>query len=122
MGCMNDESLVTSAAIRKYCVTREIYWQITPHVIKNIVIHGNPYIILYLFEIMAVIVKYFFPVSMSYNALRKFNRYVVHSYIIHITVLYHDFIDHNTVKPVYNDHLMGYFSVFWSSSRWPRAT
>ena len=28
----------------------------------------------------------------------------------------------NTVKPVYNDHLMGYFSVFWSSSRWPRAT
>ena len=27
-----------------------------------------------------------------------------------------------TVKPVDNDHLMGYFSVFWSSSRWPRAT
>ena len=27
----------------------------------------------------------------------------------------------NTVKPVYNDHLMGYFSAFWSSSRWPRA-
>ena len=26
------------------------------------------------------------------------------------------------VKPVYNDHLMGYFSAFWSSSRWPRAT
>ena len=26
-----------------------------------------------------------------------------------------------TVKPVYNDHLMGYFSAFWSS-RWPRAT
>ena len=25
-----------------------------------------------------------------------------------------------TVKPVYNDHLMGYFSGFWSSSRWPR--
>ena len=25
-------------------------------------------------------------------------------------------------KPVYNDHLMGYFSAFWSSSRWPRAT
>ena len=24
-----------------------------------------------------------------------------------------------TVKPVYNDHLMGYFSAFWSSSRWP---
>ena len=28
----------------------------------------------------------------------------------------------NTVKPVYNDHLMGYISAFWSSSRWPRAT
>ena len=28
----------------------------------------------------------------------------------------------NTVKPVYNDHLMGYLSAFWSSSRWPRAT
>ena len=28
----------------------------------------------------------------------------------------------NTVKLVYNDHLMGYFSAFWSSSRWPRAT
>ena len=28
----------------------------------------------------------------------------------------------HTVKPVYNDHLMGYFSAFWSSSRWPRAT
>ena len=28
----------------------------------------------------------------------------------------------NTVKPVYNDHLMGYFSAFWSSCRWPRAT
>ena len=27
-----------------------------------------------------------------------------------------------TVKPVYNDHLMGYFSAFWCSSRWPRAT
>ena len=27
-----------------------------------------------------------------------------------------------TVKPVYNDHLMGYFSAFWTSSRWPRAT
>ena len=27
-----------------------------------------------------------------------------------------------TVKPVYNDHPMGYFSAFWSSSRWPRAT
>ena len=24
-----------------------------------------------------------------------------------------------TVKPVYNDHLMAYFSAFWSSSRWP---
>ena len=30
--------------------------------------------------------------------------------------------NHNTVKPVYNDHLMGYFSAFWSSSRWPGAT
>ena len=28
----------------------------------------------------------------------------------------------NTVKPVYNDHLMGYFSAVWSSFRWPRAT
>ena len=28
-------------------------------------------------------------------------------------------INHNTVKPVYNDHLMGYFSAFWSSTRWP---
>ena len=27
--------------------------------------------------------------------------------------------NNNTVKPVYNDHLMGYFSAFWSSSRWP---
>ena len=27
-----------------------------------------------------------------------------------------------TVKPVYNDHLIGFFSAFWSSSRWPRAT
>ena len=27
-----------------------------------------------------------------------------------------------TVKPVYNDHQMGHFSAFWSSSRWPRAT
>ena len=27
-----------------------------------------------------------------------------------------------TVKSVYNDHLTGYFSAFWSSSRWPRAT
>ena len=28
----------------------------------------------------------------------------------------------NTVKPVYNDHRMGHFSAFWSSSRWPTAT
>ena len=28
----------------------------------------------------------------------------------------------STVKPVYNDHLMGYFSAFWSSSRRSRAT
>ena len=27
-----------------------------------------------------------------------------------------------TAKPVYNDHLMGYLSAFWGSSRWPRAT
>ena len=27
-----------------------------------------------------------------------------------------------TVKPVYNDHPIGYFSAFWSSSRWPLAT
>ena len=27
-----------------------------------------------------------------------------------------------TVKPVDNDHLMGNFSAFWGSSRWPRAT
>ena len=27
-----------------------------------------------------------------------------------------------TVKPVYNDHLMGSFFAFWSSSGWPRAT
>ena len=27
-----------------------------------------------------------------------------------------------TVKPVYNDHLLGYLSAFWSSSWWPRAT
>ena len=25
------------------------------------------------------------------------------------------------MKPVYNDHPMGYFSTFWSSSRWPMA-
>ena len=31
-------------------------------------------------------------------------------------------IQSSTVKPVYNDHLMGYFSAFWSSSRWSRAT
>ena len=29
---------------------------------------------------------------------------------------------HNTVRPVYNDYLMGYFSGFWSSPGWPRAT
>ena len=28
----------------------------------------------------------------------------------------------HTVKPGYNDHLMVYFTAFWSSSRWPRAT
>ena len=28
----------------------------------------------------------------------------------------------NTVKPLYNDYLIGYVSAFWSSSRWPRAT
>ena len=27
-----------------------------------------------------------------------------------------------TVKPISNDHLMGYYSAFWSSSRWPLAT
>ena len=27
-----------------------------------------------------------------------------------------------TVKPVYNDHLMEYFSAFRSSSGWPMAT
>ena len=28
---------------------------------------------------------------------------------------------HDAAKPVYNDHLVGYFSAFWGSSRWPRA-
>ena len=30
--------------------------------------------------------------------------------------------ENDTVKPVYNDHIIGYLSAFWSSSRWPRAT
>ena len=36
--------------------------------------------------------------------------------------LNHSSYMHATVKPVYNDHLMGYLSAFWSSSRWPGAT
>ena len=32
------------------------------------------------------------------------------------------FLSHDTVKPVYNDHRMGYYSASWSSFRWPRAT
>ena len=28
----------------------------------------------------------------------------------------------HTMRPVYKDHLMEYFSAFWGSSRWPRAT
>ena len=39
-------------------------------------------------------------------------------YSVLIELRMHNF----TPKPVYNDHLMGYFSVFWGSSRWPRAT
>ena len=31
-------------------------------------------------------------------------------------------IRQSTVKPVYKDHPIGYFSAFWSSYRWPRAT
>ena len=31
-------------------------------------------------------------------------------------------VNQKVYKPVYSDHLMGYFSAFWSSSRWPRAT
>ena len=38
------------------------------------------------------------------------------------TVIAMHTVDKYTAKPVYNDHLMGYFSAFWSSSRWPRAT
>ena len=43
--------------------------------------------------------------------------------LIHILSMC-DFDQRNvyTVKPVYNDHLVGYFFAFWSSSRWPRAT
>ena len=29
--------------------------------------------------------------------------------------------NYSTLQPVYNDHLMGYFAAFWSSSRWPLA-
>ena len=41
---------------------------------------------------------------------------------IHMSLVSHKIYSRNTVKPVYNDHLMGYISAFWSSSRWPRAT
>ena len=34
----------------------------------------------------------------------------------------HYALESYTVKPVYNDHLMGHLSAFWSSCRWPRAT
>ena len=34
----------------------------------------------------------------------------------------HKISDRSTMKPVYNDHRVGYLSAFWSSSRWPRAT
>ena len=42
------------------------------------------------------------------------------SYVANEMLLFHYFS--RTVKPGYNYHLMGYFSAFWSSSRWPRAT
>ena len=32
------------------------------------------------------------------------------------------YVNYDTVKPVYNDHLMGYFSAFWSLTRWPKST
>ena len=38
------------------------------------------------------------------------------------TTPWHVYIKEYKVKPVYNDHLMGYLFAFWSSSRWPRAT
>ena len=41
---------------------------------------------------------------------------------IYICIYIYIYIYIYTVKPVYNDHLMGYFSAFWSSSRWPLAT
>ena len=46
-------------------------------------------------------------------------------YHTYVRVSDYDFTDPylpDTVKPVYNDDPMGYFSAFWSSSRWPRAT
>ena len=63
-----------------------------------------------------------FPTQMASNAENVSMWWRHHawwrtSYTLAISVLYN-----GTVKPVYNDHLMGYFSAFWSSSRWPRAT
>ena len=40
--------------------------------------------------------------------------------IIDITFFFK--VSADTVIPVYNDQLMGYFSAFWGSSRWPTAT
>ena len=36
---------------------------------------------------------------------------------VHFSCIVQYSLYHNTVKPVYNDHLMGYFSAFWRSSR-----
>ena len=53
---------------------------------------------------------YFFYISIDLHPQAYTTMYI---FMVHVS---------NTVKPVYNDHVMGYFSAFWSSSRWPRAT
>ena len=50
----------------------------------------------------------------------KSSSFLYQGYNITISNSYEPFA--GTVKPVYNDHIMGYFSAFWSSFRGPLAT
>ena len=62
--------------------------------------------------------------SISFSYYSIYNMYNPMRFRDTITMALHHspWLSVYTVKPVYNDHLMGYFSAFYSSSRWPRAT
>ena len=98
---MNDCITTTKQSTTKPCA---YFLEYTVYVLNNASRTDVRRSIEYSFFMLTLIPGHIFYIWLSRVCVSERRRYI------------------HTVKPVYSDHLMGYISAFWGSSRWPRAT